>query len=105
LGGNTNTNSTNAISTLFSYGDYYAALLQYSSSPQDLVLITWQKICILLHIDIYILSQDLLLWEDLLLPQLLVLHGSRLILPLTINNRLNNDMLSTSSITVKEIEE
>ena len=30
---------------------------------------------VLLHIDIYILSQDLLLWEDLILMHVPVLHG------------------------------
>ncbi len=106
LGGNTNTNSTNAISTLFSYGDAWAASPSRTTpnptgfspdfSAENMYSLKYR----------YLYTQSgLTPVGGLTFAPTACSSWSNAINTLTINNRLNNDMLSTSSITVKEIEE
>ena len=103
IGVNTNTNSTNAISTLFSYGDFYAASRTTPNptgfSPNYLAE------------NMYSVTYRYLYTQSgsppaggLTFAPTACSSWARVINTLTINNRLNNDVLSTSSITVKEIE-
>ncbi len=103
LGGNTNTNSTNAISTLFSYGDFYADSRTTPNptgfSPnylaENMYSVTYR----------YLYTQSgLTPLGGLNFDACACSSWNGTLLTLTINNRLNNDVLSTSSITVKEIE-
>lgn len=89
LGGNTNTNSVNAISTLFSYGDalaptlaenMYSVTYRYLYTPSGLAPTG----------GFNFLACACSSWSGTLNT-------------LRINNRLNNDMRSTSSITATEI--
>jgi len=106
IGGNTNTNSTNAISTLFSYGDAWAASPSRTTpnptgfspdfSAENMYSLKYR----------YLYTQSgLTPVGGLTFAPTACSSWFNAINTLTINNRLNNDMLSTSSITVKEIEE
>jgi hypothetical protein len=104
--GNTNTNSTNAISTLFSYGDFVAGSTS-NANPQPPGVFSSNY----LAENMYSLKYRYLYTQSGLTPvggltfaPTACSSWANNILPLIINNRLNNDMLSTSSITVKEIE-
>ena len=101
LGGNPNTNSNNAISTLYSYGDAWVAETQgnYSFNSVNMYSVTYRYLYTQsgptpvggLTFAPTACSSDFAT-EFLFQPILIV------------NNRQNNDMLSTSSITVTEIE-
>ena len=103
LGGNTTDNSTNAISTLFSYGDAYAASRTTPNptgfspdySAENMYSVTYR----------YLYTQSgLTPVGGLNFDACACSSWNGQLFTLTINNRLNNDVLSTSSITVKEIE-
>jgi len=98
-GGNTNTSSDNAISTLFSYGDAFAAAGAGGFTIDYLAE------------NMYSLKYRYLYTQSGLTPvggltfaPTACSSWANSVYTLTINNRQNNDMLSTSSITVKEIE-
>jgi len=100
-GGNTNTSSDNAISTLFSYGDTFAA----AGAGAGGFTIDY------LAENMYSLKYRYLYTQSGLTPvggltfaPTACSSWANSLYTLIINNRLNNDMLSTSSITVKEIE-
>jgi len=100
-GGNTNTSSDNAISTLFSYGDTFAA----AGAGAGGFTIDY------LAENMYSLKYRYLYTQSGLTPvggltfaPTACSSWANSVYTLIINNRLNNDMLSTSSITVKEIE-
>jgi len=104
LGGNTNTNSTNAISTLFSYGDAYAASRTNPNptgfspdySAENMYSVTYR----------YLYTQSGLTPPGgLTFAPTACSEWQGVTYPLIINNReYFEDMLSTSSITVTEIE-
>ncbi len=95
LGGNTNTNSTNAISTLFSYGDLRATQGNLSLYPVNMYSVTYRYL--------YTQSGPIPVGGLTFAPTACS-SWSSVINTLIINNRSINDMLSTSSITVTEIE-
>ena len=98
-GGNTNTSSDNAISTLFSYGDAFAAAGAGGFTIDYLAE------------NMYSLKYRYLYTQSGLTPvggltfaPTACSSWANSVYTLIINNRQNNDMLSTSSITVTEIE-
>jgi len=101
IGGNTNTNSFHAISTLFSYGDAEASapLTPYGplqpQAAENMYSVTYRYLYTQLGPSpvggLTFAPTGCSSWNANLFT-------------LIINNRQNNDMLSTSSITVKEIE-
>ena len=104
-GGNTNTSSDNAISTLFSYGDAFAG--QRSNINPPAVGFSTNYFAE----NMYSLKYRYLYTQSGLTPvggltfaPTACSSWANSVYTLIINNRLNNDMLSTSSITVKEIE-
>jgi hypothetical protein len=103
IGGNTNSNSTNAISTLFSYGDRSSGL-QTNSIPGvtvDYVAVNMYSVTYR-----YLYDQSGSSSGGLTFAPTACSSWQNNIFPLTINNRefISRDMLSTSSITVTEIE-
>lgn len=93
LGGNTNTNSVNAISTLFSYGDTYAdSVVTFDAISANMYSVTYRY-----------------LYTQTGSPSPLTFHPCAcsswqgILNNLRINDRLSNDMRSTSSITATEI--
>ena len=96
-----NTNSKNAVATLFSYGDAFAA----AGAGAGGFTIDY------LAENMYSLKYRYLYTQSGLTPvggltfaPTACSSWANSVYTLIINNRLNNDMLSTSSITVKEIE-
>jgi hypothetical protein len=99
LGGNPNTNSNNAISTLYSYGDAVATQGNLSIYSVNMYSVTYR----------YLYTQSVLTPVGGLTFAPTACSSdfatAFLLQPtIIINNRQNNDMLSTSSITVTEIE-
>ena len=105
---NTNVNSTNAISTLYSYGDSWASrpLIPFgplqSSAAENMYSATYR----------YLYTQSgpnpvggFTFIPTACSPFIIIDNQFNYsVCTIIINNRQNNDMLSTSSITVKEIE-
>jgi hypothetical protein len=106
IGGNTNSNSFHAISTLFSYGDFVAGTTSnVNPSPPGVFSSNY------LAENMYSVTYRYLYTQlgpspvgGLTFAPTACSSRYSFVYPLTINNRLNNDMLSTSSITVTEIE-
>jgi len=101
IGGNTNANSSHAISTLYSYGDTEssAPLTPYGplqpQAAENMYSVTYRYLYTQLGPSPV---------GGLTFAPTACSSWQRLLYPLIINNRQNNDMRSTSSITVTEIE-
>ena len=101
IGGNTNANSSHAISTLYSYGDTEASapLTLYGplqpQAAENMYSVTYRYLYTQLGPSPV---------GGLTFAPTACSSWQSAVYPLIINNRQNNDMLSTSSITVTEIE-
>ena len=102
IGGNANTNSANAIATLFSFGDYNSGLQSNLRPGVTLDYVAANMYSVTYR---YLYTQSgLTPVGGLTFAPTACSSWANSVYTLIINNRLNNDMLSTSSITVKEIE-
>jgi hypothetical protein len=104
IGGNANTNSANAIATLFSFGDYNSGLQSNLRPGVTLDYVAANMYSVTYR---YLYTQSgLTPVGGLTFAPTACSSWANSLYTLTINNRefFNRDMLSTSSITVTEIE-